>query len=83
MRGVNMIGRLEGEKVVGIKQTTKALKNKQGKVLYLAKDADQKLLKPIIELAKTNSLQIEYVDTMKELGKLCAIDVSAATALIL
>ena len=27
-----MIGRLEGEKVVGIKQTTKALKNKQGKV---------------------------------------------------
>jgi large subunit ribosomal protein L7A len=78
-----MIGRLTGEKVVGIKQTVKALKNNQGKVLYVAKDADNKLIEPIIELAKSNSLQIVFVDTMKELGNLCSIDVSAATALIL
>lgn len=78
-----MIGRLSGEKVIGIKQTAKALKNKQGKKLYVAKDADLKLVEPIIELAKTNSLQIVYVETMKELGTLCSIDVSAATALIL
>jgi len=78
-----MIGRLSGEKVIGIKQTAKALKNKQGKKLYVAKDADLKLVEPILELAKTNSLQIVYVETMKELGTLCAIDVSAATALIL
>ncbi len=78
-----MIGRLTGEKVVGVKQTVKALKNNQGKVLYVAKDADNKLIEPIIELAKSNSLQIVFVDTMKELGNLCSIDVSAATALIL
>lgn len=78
-----MIGRLTGEKVVGIKQTVKALKNNQGKVLYVAKDADNKLIEPIIELAKSNSLQVVFVDTMKELGNLCSIDVSAATALIL
>ena len=78
-----MVGRLTGEKVVGIKQTAKALKNKQGIMLYVAKDADSKLVEPIIELANANSLQIVYVDTMKELGTLCAIDVSAATALIL
>ncbi|MPM86415.1 Ribosome-associated protein L7Ae-like protein [bioreactor metagenome] len=78
-----MIGRLSGEKVIGIKQTSKALKNKLGKKLYVAKDADLKLVEPIIELAKSNSLQIVYVETMKELGNLCAIKVSAATALIL
>lgn len=78
-----MIGRLSGEKVVGVKQTAKALKSNQGKVLYIAKDADKKLVEPIIELAKTKSLQVVYVDTMKELGTLCAIEVSAATALIL
>jgi large subunit ribosomal protein L7A len=78
-----MIGRLSGEKVVGVKQTAKALKSNQGKVLYVAKDADKKLVEPIIELAKTKSLQVVYVETMKELGNLCAIEVSAATALIL
>lgn len=78
-----MIGRLTGEKVVGIKQTVKALKSNQGKVLYVAKDADNKLIEPIIELAKSNSLQVVFVDSMKELGNLCSIDVSAATALIL
>lgn len=78
-----MIGRLSGEKVVGVKQTAKALKSNQGKVLYVAKDADKKLVEPIIELANTKSLQVVYVETMKELGNLCAIEVSAATALIL
>ncbi|GAA0127439.1 MULTISPECIES: ribosomal L7Ae/L30e/S12e/Gadd45 family protein [Clostridium] len=78
-----MVSRLTGEKVVGIKQTTKALKAKQGKILYIAKDVDPKIANPILELAKANYLQIEYVETMKDLGKLCSIDVSAATALIL
>lgn len=78
-----MVSRLTENKVVGVKQTTKALKAKQGKILYIAKDVDEKIANPILELAKANSLQIEYVDSMRELGKLCSIDVSAATALIL
>jgi large subunit ribosomal protein L7A len=78
-----MIGKLSGEKVVGVKQTIKALKSNQGQILYVAKDADSKLVEPILELAKANSLQIVYLDTMKELGTLCSIEVSAATALIL
>lgn len=78
-----MVGRITGEKVVGVKQTIKALKNKEGKTLYVAKDADFKLLEPIIRLAEINSLPVVYVDTMKELGVLCGIAVSAATALTL
>jgi large subunit ribosomal protein L7A len=78
-----MIGKLVGQKVVGVKQTLKALKNGQGKVLYIAKDADSSVIEPILKLAKVNSLQIIFIDTMKELGNLCSIDVASATALLL
>ncbi len=78
-----MVTRLVGEKVVGVKQTAKALKNNLGCKLYVAKDADSKLLEPILKLAADRSLEIVEIDTMKELGVLCGIDVSAATALII
>ena len=78
-----MVGKLVGQKVVGVKQTLKALKNNLGKVLYIAKAADVNITDPILELAKVNSLQIIFVDTMKELGNLCDIDVASAAALLL
>lgn len=78
-----MIDRLKGNKVVGVKQTVKALKNSTVKTLYVSNDADESLIKPLIELAEENSIDIIRVDTMKELGKLCGIDVSAATAALL
>ncbi|WP_251860707.1 ribosomal L7Ae/L30e/S12e/Gadd45 family protein [Clostridium sp. Marseille-Q2269] len=78
-----MIDRLKGNKVVGVKQTVKALKNSTVKTLYVSNDADESLIKPLIELAEENSIDIIKVDTMKELGKLCGIDVSAATAALL
>ena len=63
--------------------TAKALKNNLGSKLYVAKDADMRLLEPILKIAADKSLEIEEIDTMKELGVLCGIDVSAATALII
>ena len=78
-----MIGKIVGQKVVGVKQTLKALKNSQGKTLYIAKDADSSITEPILNLAKTSSLQITFVDTMRELGNLCDIDVACAAALLL
>ncbi|ENK1245176.1 ribosomal L7Ae/L30e/S12e/Gadd45 family protein [Clostridium sp. FAM 1755] len=78
-----MIDRLKGNKVVGVKQTVKALKNNTVKTLYVSKDADESLIKPLIELAEENSIDIIKVDTMKDLGRLCGIDVSAAIAALL
>jgi len=76
-----MVDKIVGQKVVGVKQTLKALKNNRGIILYIAKDADSNITDPILKLAKINSLQIIFVDTMKELGNLCDIDVASATAL--
>ncbi|MFU0824312.1 ribosomal L7Ae/L30e/S12e/Gadd45 family protein [Clostridium sp.] len=78
-----MVRRIEGEKVIGLKQTLKHMKNGKGQCLYIAKDAEEKLTSPVIELAKEKSIQIVYVETMKELGVLCGIDVGASVALIL
>lgn len=79
-----MVNRLIGKKLVGIKQTTKAIKSGEANVIYVAKDAENKLIEPVVTLAKENGCpRIEYVDTMKELGKLCGIDVGAAVAVVL
>ncbi|MEW9095686.1 MAG: ribosomal L7Ae/L30e/S12e/Gadd45 family protein [Clostridiaceae bacterium] len=78
-----MLDRLEGKKVVGLKQSLKAIKNGSGKTVYVAKDADIKIYDQIKSAAEENSLEIILVDTMKELGRLCGIDVGAATAVII
>ncbi|MGL5245674.1 MAG: ribosomal L7Ae/L30e/S12e/Gadd45 family protein [Sarcina sp.] len=78
-----MIDRLLGKKVIGIKQSKKAMKNGDGKCLYIANDADFKIIKPLIQLAKKQGIQVIYVDTMKELGKICGIEVGSAATLLL
>lgn len=78
-----MVERLVGKKVVGVKQSAKAIKNGEVKAVYVAEDADAKLIDPVIKLAQDNSLELHYVNTMKDLGKLCGIDVGAAAAVIL
>lgn len=78
-----MVNRLEGKKVVGIKQTIKAIKSGDGQIVYIAKNADAKIIQSVEILSIEKSLEIVYVDTMKELGRLCGIDVGAATAVVL
>jgi large subunit ribosomal protein L7A len=78
-----MVDRLLGKKVIGIKQSAKALSSGEGKILYVASDAQNDLVKPVIELAQSLNVEIRFVDTMKELGRLCGIDVGAAVTLLL
>ena len=78
-----MLDRIVAKKVVGIKQCTKLLKDGNGKVLYVARDVDKKLIAPLIELADEKNVEIKLVETMKELGKLCGIEVKSSAALVL
>lgn len=78
-----MLDRIVEKKVIGIKQCIKLLKNGDGKVLYVAKDVDEKLIAPLIELADKKNVEIKSVETMKELGKLCGIEVKSSAALVL
>ena len=70
-------------KVIGIKQTLRALEKERATVLYVAKDAQSKVIVRPLELAKSQELSIVYIDTMEELGSVCQIEVKTATAALI
>jgi large subunit ribosomal protein L7A len=70
-------------KVVGAKQTAKVLMNDQAEVVYVAKDADERVVRRVLELAKERNVPIVMVETMAELGKACNVEVKTATAVLI
>lgn len=71
------------KKVVGIKQARRAINNDEVQAIYIAEDAEPKVVQDIINLCNEKSIEIIYVSSMKELGKACGIDVNAAVAAII
>lgn len=69
-------------KKIGIKQSSKTITSGKAKALYIAKDAEQHVIRSIVKLAEEKEVEIIYVDSMLELGRACDIDVGAATAVI-
>lgn len=76
-----MLHRLKtNQKVVGMKQTIKVLEKGTAKVVYIAEDADERMIRQVVELAESQGLPVITVDTMVQLGKECNIEVKTATA---
>lgn len=70
-------------RIVGLKQTVKAIKNDTAKKVYLAEDADDFIKQSVIDACKDKNLQIINVNSMKELGDACGISIGASTAAII
>ncbi len=66
------------EKVVGVKQTKKSAEQDKLVAVFIASDADQRIVGPIKQLCESKNISIHLVDTMKQLGKAAGIDVGAA-----
>ncbi|WP_182187662.1 L7Ae/L30e/S12e/Gadd45 family ribosomal protein [Pectinatus frisingensis] len=69
--------------VIGIKQVTKAVNNGLAKYVFLADDADDRILNPLKTLCAGKEIQVVTGATMAELGKACSIEVGAAAAAII
>ena len=69
-------------KVVGTKQTLKALEKGEAKFVFIASDAEKKVIEPVLTLCKTENIEPQYVESMNELGLMCGIKVKAAAAAI-
>ncbi len=67
-------------KVVGNKQTRRAIEEGRVKTVYLARNADPLLQDTIRTLCGERSIPVREVSTMKELGLACSISVGAAVA---
>ena len=70
----------EYSKVVGAKQTKRALTGGTAVAVYLADDADPRVTEAIRELCVEHKVPVYDVPSMKELGHVCGIAVGAAVA---
>lgn len=76
-------GSLRGKKCsVGTKQTTRLVESGRAAEVFVARDADPRMIQKIEQLCKKMGVRITYVDSMKQLGKACGIDVGAAMAAV-
>ena len=71
-----------GTKVVGVKQTKRALGDGSAKKVFLAADADPALQDVVRALCEEKQIPAVEVPSMKELGRACSIAVGAAVAAI-
>lgn len=71
-----------GKKVIGIKQTMKAVAKGVAICVFLADDADERVLAPLEELCTQHDVETIRVVDMKSLGLACSIAVGAAAAAI-
>ena len=63
---------------IGTKQATKLIEAGKAQEVFVAKDADPRVTSKVIALCKKMGIQVTYVDSMKQLGKACGIEVGAA-----
>lgn len=66
--------------IIGAKQVKNTVKSGKASKVYIASDSDSKIISPVIALANECGVEIVYVQTRAELGKMCGIDVKAACA---
>ncbi len=71
------------KKVVGLKQTRRAISEGSAVKVYLACDADPRLTEPVLEHCRAAQICADTQYTMKHLGKACGIEVGTAAAAIL
>jgi large subunit ribosomal protein L7A len=69
-------------KLIGLKQSTRAIEEGQVSKAFAALDSAPEILKKLVILCENNGVEIEYVETMAQLGEVCEIDVGASIAVI-
>ncbi len=67
-------------RVVGRRETVREIQRGRAAEVWVARDADSAILSEIERECRTNQIPIHHVDTMRQLGQLCGIEVGAACA---
>ncbi|SFB09260.1 ribosomal L7Ae/L30e/S12e/Gadd45 family protein [Selenomonas ruminantium] len=68
------------KRVIGIKQVAKAVKREAATEVFIADDADAKVVEHLETLCTEQNVPVSRVSSMKELGTACNIEVGAAAA---
>lgn len=71
------------KRMVGSKQTLKAIHRGHAKVVYVAANADKHVVDPIVQACSEKGVEVVQVDHVKTLGRACGIEVGCASAVII
>ncbi|HAP93087.1 MAG TPA: 50S ribosomal protein L7Ae-like protein [Desulfotomaculum sp.] len=71
------------KKIVGSKQTLKAVQRGQAKVVYIARDAEKRVTEAIVQICSSQDIPVVEVETMRTLGRICGIEVACAAAAVI
>lgn len=72
-----------GTRVVGAKQVKRAISDGRAVLVFLARDADPRIIGPLEALCKEKNIPMEAACTMSELGSACNIAVGSAVAALI
>ena len=67
-------------KVVGTRRLLRAIQNGEIAEAYVARDADLFILRQVRDACNAAGVRMVEVDTMKELGQACGVEVKTASA---
>ena len=71
------------EKVIGVKQSRRAIRDGLARQVFLAADADPALTGPLADQCGSRGIPVETSRTMRELGQAAGIQVGAAVVTLL
>jgi large subunit ribosomal protein L7A len=72
------------EKIVGLKQTLRAIQQEKVSVVYMANDTEDHVFRKISELCQEKEVPLIPANlNQKELGQLCRIEVGAAVVALI
>ena len=70
-------------KVIGVKQSKKAIRDGAAVEVFVALDAEKRVVGPVYELCTETGTKTTEITTMAELGDAAGIDVGAAVVTVL
>ena len=71
------------EKVIGVKQSRRAIREGRAKRIYLAIDADPAITDPVADSCQEAGIPVETGYTMAQLGQACRITVGASVVAVI
>lgn len=83
MSSEELEGLRTAKKAIGAKQTVRAVEKGLAVKVYLADDADRRIVAPIASACSQKGIEVNEKMTMTELGKACGIEVGAAAVAVL
>ena len=69
-----------GSKVVGTRRLLRAIQAGEISEAYIARDADLYIVRQVKQACNENGVRMIEVETMKELGQACGVEVKTASA---